>query len=402
MKLISVCLATSVAVLATFSGFAADQEKLVAANTAFAFDLMHQVAKAEPDANVFISPYSVSSALQMTAVGAAGETRIEMQRVLGTDGLAEGSLNAAFKDLDRQFNGREEVTLNLANGVWFQEGFHLKPAFVDINQKFYHAGLASVNFASPDSAQAINAWADHQTKGRIKDVVQFPFPPRTCLVLANAIYFKGTWVAPFKKNLTWPRDFHLAGGQARQTPMMAQEGSFMYQENRDFQAVKLPYKGGLQMELYLPQPGSTPQKLVERFAAKATTREAVQNEFAWREGSVTLPKFKIEYQINLNDPLQAMGMHKAFDGDADFSGAADQPLFIREVKQKSYVEVNEEGTEAAAVTTVTAAHSIARMPPPNRFTMILDRPFFFVISDINTGSILFTGIINNPVGADGS
>ncbi|MGA2243850.1 MAG: serpin family protein [Verrucomicrobiota bacterium] len=387
----------SILALAAKAEPAAEQGKLVAANTAFAFDLMNQVVQARPDANVFISPFSVSSALQMTANGAAGTTKFEMQQVLRTAGLPADLLNPAFKALDGQFTGRKDVILNLANGLWIGKSFRLKPAFVDVNRQFFAAELASVDFDSPASARTINDWSDQKTQGKIKQIVVFPFPPLTRLILANAIYFKGAWVEPFKENQTKPREFHLANGPAKQTPMMAQAGHFMYQETADFQAVKLPYKGGLQMELYLPQTNSNPRELLAALAAKGSWTEGVQTGFGGREGTVVLPKFKVQFEVKLNDPLQALGMKSAF-GNADFSALADQPLFISEVKQKSFVDVNEEGTEAAAVTVVTMKAMAIMRPPANRFTMILDRPFFFAISDVATGSLLFMGIVNDPAG----
>jgi serpin B len=383
-----------------FAGSLLDQQQFVSANTAFAFDLMSRVTQAQPDANVFISPFSVSSVLQMTGNGAASVTKSEMQQVLKTAGLSAGSLNAAFKDLNQQFAAREDVTLNLANGLWFQQGFHLKPAFVGDNQKYFQAELAGVDFDNSQSAKTINTWADRQTKGKIKEVVQYPFPPLTRLILANAIYFKGNWVTPFKKNLTGPRDFHLVNGQSKQTPMMAQGGHFVYQETPDFQAVKLPYKGGLQMELFLPSTNSTPQKLVADFATKVNWQKNIETGFSDREGFVILPKFKMEYSVELNETLKALGMNSAFAGNADFSGIAAEPLFIGEVRQKSFVDVNETGTEAAAVTTVTMVGKASSMPRPDLFRMILDRPFFFVISDMASGSILFMGMVNEPTSGD--
>lgn len=381
---------------------ATDLQKLVAANNAFAFDLMNQVAQAQPDANAFISPYSVSSALQMTADGAAGETRGQMQRALRTAGMSNAALNGAFADLDQQFGARRDVILNLANGLWVQNNYRLKPAFVTDNRKFFQAELAEVDFNQPQSAQAINDWADQKTQGKIKEVVQFPFPPLTRLILANAIYFKGKWIAPFEKSATRPREFHLANGQTKRTPTMTQEGQFAYQETDGFQAVKLPYRGGLQMELYLPQTNSNLRKFIAGIVAKGNWQQNVQEGYRRQEGSVTLPKFKIEYEVQLNVSLEALGMKNAFGPNADFSGIANEPLLISEVKQKSYVDVNEEGTEAAAVTAITMRAAAVMRPPPDRFTMVLDRPFFFVISDVNTGSILFMGVVNEPVGTSGS
>jgi serpin B len=389
--------AVSVGLMASqlLAGSPTDMNNLVAANTAFAFDLMNQITRAQPGGNVFISPFSVSSALQMVVNGAAGGTKAEMQQVLKTSGVSAGALNGAFKDLNQQLEGRKDVTLNLANGMWVQKDFHIKPAFVDTNRQYFRAELASVDFNNPQAAKTINGWAEQKTKGKITKVVEFPFPALTRLILANAIYFKGKWVEPFKKDLTKPRDFHLANGQTKQTPMMVQDSHFQYQENAKFQAVKLPYNGGLQMELYLPATNSTPQMFLADIAGKETWRDSIQSDFSRREGTVTLPKFKMEFEIELNNPLQSLGMKSAFANTADFSGIADEPLNISEVKQKSYVDVNEEGTEAAAVTTV-GIRAMALMKPIEKFSMVLDRPFFFVISDATTGSILFMGVVNEP------
>ena len=178
----------------------ADQQNLVTANNVFAFDLAGQVLKLQPDANVFLSPFSVSSALQMVENGAAGQTKAEMEQVLHTADLPSAVVNPAFKELNQQLASRKDVTLNLANGIWFKQNFHLMPAFVADNKNFFRAELASVDFGSPQSAKTINNWAGKQTQGRIKDVVQYPFAPMTRVILANVIYFKGKWITPFDKN----------------------------------------------------------------------------------------------------------------------------------------------------------------------------------------------------------
>ena len=374
----------------------ADQEKLAMANTGFAFDLLKQIAGEQPNANVFISPFSVSSVLQMVANGAAGDTKTEMQRVLKTTGLAPDSLNAACKDLNESLNSQTNVILNLASAIWFQEGIHLKPGFVATNSRFFHAGLAPVDFQKPASAQIINDWADNSTHGKIKDVVQWPFDPLTKVILANAIYFKGQWAHPFDKSATKPRAFHLARGETKPTPMMWQRKTFDYQEGDGFQAVRLPYAGGrLQMYLFLPNPSSSPAKLLAGMDSN-TWRDKILPGFRDREGTLAFPRFKLEYDVVLNDPLEALGMRHAFD-DADFSAMASEHLFVSRVKQKSFVEVNEEGTEAAAVTTGVMAAGIA-MEPPKPFEMIVDRPFFCVIGDGKTQSILFMGLVFDPAG----
>jgi serpin B len=384
--------------LAVRADLPVDQAKLAAANTGFAFDLLKQVVKEQPDSNIFISPFSVSSALQMVGNGAAGETRTEMQDVLKTTGLPAGSLNEACRNLNQSLTSLPGVTLNLANGIWYQNGIQLKPAFVAENKNYFLAELGGVDFGNPKSADTINRWAENKTRGKIKDVVQFPFPPLTRVILANAIYFKGKWDCPFDKNATKPHAFYLSSGGEKQVPMMRQQGHFSYQEDDGFQAVRLPYAGGrLQMYLFLPATNSGPEKLLAGFSGKSW-RETFSTQFELREGILMLPKFKLDYNILLNSSLKSLGMKRAFDfRAADFSAMADESLFVTEAKQKSFVAVDEEGTEAAAVTTVSLANS-AVMNPPKRFEMIVDRPFLFVISDEETQSILFMGMVYDPTG----
>ena len=376
----------------------ADQEKLASANTAFAFDLLKQITREQPGTNVFISPFSVSTVLQMVGNGAAGETRAEMQRVLKTAGLPAETLNAAGKDLNQSLNSQPNVVLNLANAIWYKEGLHLKSGFVSVNKQFFQAELAGVDFTKPESAQTINHWADTSTRGKIKQVVRWPFDPVTRVILANAIYFKGKWARPFDKSDTQREVFHLSAGGEKQVPMMWQHGRFNYQQGDGFQAVRLPYAGGhLQMYLFLPDTNSSPTKLLADFSGE-TWRDKILAKFQDRQGVVALPRFKLDYDVILNDRLQAMGMRRAFAVDADFSAMADEQLSVSEVKQTSFVEVNEEGTEAAAITTVNMVGSMAPMNPPKPFEMIVDRPFLFVIADDQTKSILFMGVIYDPAG----
>ncbi|MGO8836774.1 MAG: serpin family protein [Limisphaerales bacterium] len=393
------------AALATLLGFAVwvalaeapvDGQKLAAANTGFAFDLLKQIAGEQPNANIFISPLSVSTVLQMVANGAAGDTQAEMQRVLKTTGLPAEVLAAAVKNLNQSLNSQTNVILNLANAIWFQDGMHLKPGFVATNSRFFQAELAPVDFKKPESAQIINDWADNHTHGRIKDVVRWPFDPLTKVILANAIYFKGKWDRPFDKSSTKPRPFHLAGGNEKRVPTMWQRGHFSYQEGDSFQAVRLPYAGGrLQMYLFLPGTNSNPAKFLAGMDHD-TWGDKILPGFRDREGTLAFPRFKIEYDVLLNDPLKALGIRHAFE-DADFSAMASEPLFVSKVKQKSFVDVNEEGTEAAAVTMVNMVGAIA-MNPLKPFEMIVDRPFFFVIEDSETQSILFMGTVYDPTG----
>ncbi len=383
--------------LAARADLTTDQATLVTANTGFAFDLLKQIVKAQPEANIFISPFSVSTVLQMAGNGASGATGTEMQHVLKTTSLPAGSLNEACRNLNQSLTSLPDVTLNLANGIWYQNGIRLKPAFVAENKNYFLAELAGVDFGDPKSVDTINRWAEKKTRGKIKDVVQFPFPPLTRVILANAIYFKGKWDRPFDKRETKPHTFHLSGGGEKQAPMMWQHGTFSYQAGDGYQAVRLPYAGGrLQMYLFLPDANSSPAKLLAGLNS-GTWRDKILSHFEDREGTLALPRFKLNYDVELNDPLKVLGMRQAFTaGIADFSAMAGEPLYISKVKQKSFVDVNEEGTEAAAVTTVGVA-AMGIIEPVKPFEMIVDRPFFFVIEDSETQSILFMGIVSDPM-----
>jgi serine protease inhibitor len=375
---------------------ATDQEKLVSANTSFAFHLLQQVTRLQPEANVFISPTSVSAALELAADGAAGETKSEMQHVLRTAGLPSDLLEAAVKNLNKQLAARQNVTLNLANSLWFQQGLHLQPVFADDNREYFQAQLKGVDFSSPKSAKTINAWAAAQTGGKIEEVVQFPFPPQTRLILANVNYPKAQWAEPFKPGQTHRRDFHLPNGRTQSVPMMSREAYFIHEETADFQAVQLPCLGELQMELFLPGTNSSQQKLLAEFAASTNWPGDVQSGFIHEDGSLILPKFKMEFAALLNQPLKALGMTNAFARTANFSGIASGPLFLSEVKQKSYVNMDETGIGSAATTPARATEQAGRFAWPIAFVMLLDRPFLFLITLQPSGTILFVGIVNDP------
>ncbi|HZL77686.1 MAG TPA: serpin family protein [Candidatus Limnocylindrales bacterium] len=391
--LVLICI-TEFSALADMQAVQADQDGLMAANTGFAFDLLKQIAGKQPGGNVFVSPYSVSTVLQMVGDGAAGVTKQEMESVLHVNGLA--ARDTACMRLDQSItSGQSNVILNLANAIWFKQGVELKPEFVAGCTNYFQAKTGALDFASPQSAKIINDWAEANTHGRIKDIVQWPMNPLTRVILANAIYFKGRWAHEFDKSVTMDRAFTPLDGTQIQVPMMQQHGHFDYFQTQGFQAVCLPYAGGrLQMYLLLPDSGSDIKKLLAGFDG-GVWQNKILPQFRNSEGTVALPRFKLNYDVILNEPLEALGMKDAFSADADFSAMSAEKLFLSEVKQKSFVEVNEEGTEAAAVTTVTL-RAMAVMRPEKPFEMVLDHPFFFVIGDKTTHSILFMGIVSNP------
>lgn len=394
----------------------ADEDSLTAANTSFAFDLLKQIASTQPGGNVFISPYSVSTILQTVLDGAAGRTKQEMESVLYLNEMV-GDRAAGGPKLEiesvRYLNGmaaRDEagkslvqaitrgqtnVTLNLANSIWFKQGAEMRPEFLAGCTNYFEAETGQLDFSSPQSAKIINDWAEESTHGRIQAIVQWPLNPLTQVILANAIYFRGHWAREFDKAVTKDRPFTSSDGIQRQVPMMRQQGHFDYAQGKGFQAVRLAYAGGrMKMYLFLPASRSDIKNLLAGFDG-SMWRNDIQRLFRGREGIVVLPRFTLNYNVVLNEPLEAMGMKQAFSPDADFSAMCAGKLFLSEVEQKSFVEVNEEGTEAAAVTTASF-HASVMMRPESPFEMILNHPFFFVIDDETTHSILFMGIVSNP------
>jgi serine protease inhibitor len=378
-------------------GSPADQQ-LAAANNGFAFKLLQQLAQAQPVANIFISAYSASTVLQMVGNGAAGRTKAEMQQVLGTTGLSSAAVNAANKDISSSLNNfNTNVILTTANAIWYRQGAPVKPDFIACNQQFFGITVDALNFADPHSVDVINAWANEKTHGKISRIADGMIDPiYTRLFLANAVYFKGKWAEPFEVKDTKDRPFYLRGGSQKIIPMMTQAKTFTYRRGTGYQAVRLPYHGeNLAMYVFLPDTNSSPEKLLGIMNGD-TWQRVTKPGFSEKEGTLVLPKFKLEYSVELNQPLQALGMKAAFDSlGADFSGIAPQ-LFISAARQKTFLEVKEEGTEAAAVTGMALQSGGIAMPPPNPFQMIVDRPFLFLIEDRLTGTILFMGILFDP------
>ncbi|MEK6410438.1 MAG: serpin family protein [Acidobacteriota bacterium] len=372
--------------------------RLVSANTRFGFKLFAEIAKQDAGKNVFVSPASVASALAMTYIGAVGETKEAMARVLETQGMTHAELNQAYAQLKAALESPDpNVQLSIANSLWAKKGITFNPDFLQRNKQFYGAEVTALDFGDPGAAKTINSWVADKTKGKIDKIVD-NIDPQSILFLINAIYFKGKWADEFDKAKTREEAFTTAGGQQKRHPMMHQSGKYRYSEGKDSQAVSLPYAAGrVSMYIFLPAKGTS---LVE-FQKNLTpaTWEAWMKEFRETPGEIAVPRFKIEYEIGLNDALKALGMGVAFDPDrANFTGIVQgaQNAFISRVKHKTFAEVNEEGTEAAAVTSVEMSVTSA-MRPQKSFRMIVDRPFFCAIRDNKTGTVLFMGSITDPI-----
>jgi serine protease inhibitor len=385
----------SVATLNTPAASPTDEQRLTQADTGFAFHLLKEIAKEQPEKNIFISPCSASSVLQMVCNGAGGKTREEMQQVLGTSGLTLAAMNQANANLSQSLNsGSSNVVLNSANAIWYRKGISIKPEFISCNREFYQAKVDGLDFNDPASAGIMNGWVNQITHGRIPSIVSGPINPLARLFLANAVYFKGGWSIPFEPKDTKDRAFHLRGGRQKNLAMMLRSGDFPYRQGPGYQSVQLRYKAwNLAMYVFLPDISSNPEKLLALMNGD-NWQEIAPPGFSERKGTLVLPRFKLEYSVDLKAPLRRLGLKHAFE-NADFSGMCDEPVFISEAKQKTFVEVNEAGTEAAASTMMEATLGI-ETDPPKPFEMIVDRPFLVVIHHRASNTILFMGVIFDP------
>jgi serpin B len=386
--------------------FAADANLagLAAANNSFAFNLLKELNAENPSGNLFVSPYSAATALQMAANGAGGATKLEMQKVLQTAGLAADTINAASKAAAALLNAADtNIILTTANALWYQQSAHIKDSFLAANQKYFSATIKPLDFSNvPAAENEINQWASDQTHGRITGIANGMINPLyTDLILANAIYFKGKWLDPFEKNLTKERPFHPAAGAPKNLPMMEMSKTFTYRRGTGYQAVRLPYLGAdLAMYVFLPDAGSSPAKLLHLMNGDRWRTVTVPG-FCESNGLVVLPKFRLENTFDFVPTLIRLGMRSPFNKfkmspDADFSGMFSDGHFISHIRQKTFVDVAEEGTEAAAVTDIAVDSQSGLVPDsPKPFELIVDRPFLFAIVDARSEMILFMGVVND-------
>ena len=365
-----------------------DVSSVASANTRFGFKLLQDLQEREPGANIFISPLSISIALTMTYNGAVGETERAMAEVLEIDGLDLSTINNSNAALRNNLeNPDPKVEVSIANSIWSRQGVEFNREFLERNRVFFGAEIASLDFSSPQATEIINEWVDTNTNGKIQKIVD-RIDPQTLLFLINAIYFKGNWQDEFDKSMTHPGVFHLPNGSEKQVQMMRRDGEYPYFRGEKFEATRLPYGDGrMSMYILLPNRNSNLDKFLQNLSEE--NWESWISQFRDRRQTMVLPRFKLEYEVSLNATLEALGLGIAFGGGADFSGMGPN-LFISEVTHKTFVEVNEEGTEAAAVTGVVGATSV---PPVFR----VDRPFFFTIYDAETETILFMGAVTEPM-----
>jgi serpin B len=379
---------------------AASGEVSTLPSTQFAFRLFEALKPG--DCNLAISPYSARVVLAMLCEGSTGETRESMMDTLRLDEYPDYVTNH-FERLGRPLGfqletetERRGLEMLTANSLWCDDGFVPKPEYVNTLKEHYWAEIQTLDFRSPVSAGRVNSWAHEKTRGRIPSVVDSlePFSP---LVTMNAVYFKGLWIEPFEVEETREEEFTLQDGTKQLVPLMRQSGEFRYAEIGGAQIVRLPYKGGMSMRVALP-PKNTP---FPEFCAELTSTVGTRwtRAMGERDGHIRLPRFRIETQADLSAPLRALGMAQVFDpARAALEGISDRkPLYLMGVMQRDFVEVNEKGTEAAAVSMLMCGAALDPPPPPPPFEMIVNRPFVFAICDDFSGVVIFLGAVVDPL-----
>jgi len=370
-----------------------------AANTQFALTMLQQLDDASAGENLCFSPLSLALALSMTLNGAEGETYDAIAKTLGYTEQKLDAVNTQSRALSRLLKPADEsITTHMANGLWVQQGFPLKPDFLRALLSYYETRTETVDFRNAEAAaNAINTWVKEQTQGLIEKLFQAgDFDAQTRLALVNTLYFEGAWQYPFPKDATSDAPFYLESGATKQVPMMRLSERLPYYTGEGFQAVALPYgEGDYRFYLFLPDKGRTVADLRKQLTSENWGKWL--GAFRVVQGSLQMPRFKIEAKYDLKPPLSALGMGVAFDPDrADFSRIADvtpERLFIQKAIQKVVVEVDEEGTKAAAATGVTVGVTSV---PVDQFNLVVDRPFLFAIVHQPTGVVLFVGVVRQP------
>jgi serine protease inhibitor len=373
-------------------------DSVVRGNVAFALDLYRELQEGE--GNLFFSPHSISTALAMSYAGARGNTASQMARTLHF-GLDQEHLHRAFAALEARLKSVQkegQIALKVANSLWPQAGYAFLQEYVALIQEHYGVMITSVDYVNDAEAapERINTWVAERTEDKIQDLIpQGILDALTRLVLVNAIYFKGNWANQFDQASTQDAPFQVTAAEKVLVPMMAQEAEFGYAEWDGLQALEVPYVGdGLSMFVLLPGEVDGLGQLEATLTLENLDRWTTN--LRKRKVRVFLPRFKMTSQFTLNNTLIAMGMADAFDmGKADFSGMDGRKawLYIAAAIHKAFIEVNEEGTEAAAATAVIMGVRSMPLPPP---TFRADHPFLFLVRENSTGSILFLGRMADP------
>ncbi|MFO7789258.1 MAG: serpin family protein [Bacteroidales bacterium] len=374
------------------------QKNMVASGNTFSFDLLRTVHETfDENKNLMISPLSVHFALAMTANGAKENTLDEMLEVMDFEDYDMEAFNAYFKYIMDELTDLDpEVEMDIANSIWYRNNFDVLPSFLDVNQQYYDAEIAALDFSSPGAVSTINDWVADATHQKIDKIID-EIPQDAVMYLINAIYFYGTWQYEFDESQTEDKDFYLSDDETIEVPMMQMEADLKYFSADGTSIVEIPYgRGNFVMDVILPAQDQAPENVLSTLTA-ATWSEWTSSLYE-RPMILSMPKFKFEWgQKDLKGVLASLGMHDLFDEHAaDLSGINDQmQLYVSSVLHKTYIDVNEEGTEAAAVTSV-AVNTTSAGDDPQPLHVNVNRPFIFLIRESSTESILFSGVVEDP------
>jgi len=362
----------------------------------FGFELFREINKADDgDTNVFVSPFSVSMSLGMTMNGARGTTEEAMRSTLGFASMDMADINEAYRGLMKLLPGLDpDVLFEIANSIWYRAEDNIRQEFFDVCQAYFDADVTGLDFSSPDAASTINAWVDDKTHGKITRIVSSPIAPHIVMFLINAIYFKGTWTEEFDPSLTEDAGFTLPSGEEVTCRMMRRPGpgdeaEFECYSDGEVHVIDLPYADGwYTMTVVLPWPHIDLDALIASLDTEKWNDWTAS--LITDDGTLFMPRFETTYEIELKEALAAMGMEIALNQGADFSGIRETGgLWIDKVKHKTFIRVDEAGTEAAAVTVTIPVESVG-------CSMRVDRPFLFAIREKHSGTILFIGKITDP------
>jgi serine protease inhibitor len=354
-------------------------------DNAFALELFQQMAQNTGDDNVVISPLSISFAMGMTWNGAAGTTKSEMSDMLGLTNMPDSLVNEYYEVMQKSLPVVDSLTkVTVANSLWYRNGFSVKSSFLQLNDNYFDSYIRSLDFSQTWASDTINGWVDAKTNHLINKIVS-AISESAVLYLINAVYFKGVWCKPFDPEYTSTSSFYTESGATAEMNQMSMTDTLSYYADANAQYVDLPYGNtAYSMTVVLPATGKTTSDLLSQMTP--TSLNTAVSSMVKRQIYLALPRFKVTCDFELKSTLQALGMTAAFTGESDFSNISDQSLAISSVKHKTFVEVTEEGTKAAAVTSVGFVTSIPDYP-----LFVANKPFLFFIREKGTGVILFAG-----------
>lgn len=363
--------------------------EFIKGNNEFAWDIMKVLNEEDAEKNVFISPISISTALSMTYQGAREETKEEMAEVLGYRGMEDEVLRESYQEFLKYLVAMDpDIALNIANSIWYREGEAIEEDFLTINEEVFDALVEEIDFSHEGAADRINGWIEEATEGKIEEMLEGPIPGNVIMYLINAIYFKGDWSVPFDEEQSFEGQFTSLRGATQEITMMRRNGEVEYGEGDHYKTVRMPYGENENTAMYVILPNE--DMSINEFLQTVDNnqwQEIKKSISTAQDVELQIPRFEMEYGIkSLKDALERLGMRAPFDMEANFDGIRPG-IFIEEVLHKAVIEVNEQGSEAAAVTVVEMVETAAMDP----LSFIADRPFIFVIANDEADSILFMG-----------